>query len=122
MTIITLSTVVFTKVHSLSDGGRIWAMFVITFGIIGYAILSSHLKDAFIHLDIYRRKKMMKTINKLYGHFIILGYGRMGAVIAHELNQKGQNFVVVEKNQLKLKRLLRTECFVLMEMLPWMKL
>ena len=30
----------------------------------------------------------MKTINKLYGHFIILGYGRMGAVIAHELNQK----------------------------------
>ena len=47
---------------------------------------------------------MMKTINKLHGHFIILGYGRMGAVIAHELNQKGQNFVVVEKNQLKLKR------------------
>ena len=56
MTVITLSTVGFTEVHSLSDGGRIWAIFVIAFGIIGYAILSSHLKDAFIHLDIYRKK------------------------------------------------------------------
>ena len=53
MTIITLSTVGFTEVHSLSDGERIWAMFVITFGIIGYGILFYHLKDAFIHLDIY---------------------------------------------------------------------
>ena len=51
MTVITLSTVGCTEVHSLSDGGRIWAMFVIIFGIIGYGILFSHLKDAFIHIN-----------------------------------------------------------------------
>lgn len=60
MTVITLSTVGFTEVHSLSDGGRIWAIFVIIFGIIGYGILFSSLKDAFIHFDIYRRKIMLK--------------------------------------------------------------
>ena len=111
MTVITLSTVGFTEVHSLSDGGRIWAMFVIIFGIIGYGILFSSLKDAFIHLDIYRRKKMMKTINKLHEHFIIFGYGRMGAVIAHELNQKRQNFVVVEKNSIKAEKIIENGMF-----------
>ena len=106
MTVITLSTVGFTEVHVLGDAGRIWAMIVIIFGVIGYGILFSSLKDAFIHLDIYRRKKMMKTINKLQGHFIIFGYGRMGAVIAQELTQKKQNFVVVEKDTVKAEKII----------------
>ena len=33
-------------------------------------------------------------------------HGRMGAVIAHELNQKGQNFVVVENNSIKAEKII----------------
>ena len=35
-----------------------------------------------------------------------MGYGRMGAVIAHELNQNGQNFVVVENNSIKAEKII----------------
>ena len=106
MTVITLSTVGFTEVHPLGDTGRIWAMIIIIFGVIGVGILFSSLRDAFMHLNTFRRIKMMKKINKLQGHFIILGYGRMGEVIAKELSQKGQTFVVVEKDDRKAEKII----------------
>ena len=41
---------------------------------------------------------MMNKIKNFSDHFIICGYGRMGAVIADELDKSGFKFIIVEKN------------------------
>ena len=46
---------------------------------------------------------MIKNISKLKNHYIICGYGRMGAVIAKELKEKGQKFLIIENNEQKVE-------------------
>ncbi len=47
---------------------------------------------------IFGRKKLEKKIKELKDHYIICGYGRMGRIIARELQEEGVQFVVVEKD------------------------
>jgi voltage-gated potassium channel len=48
---------------------------------------------------------MIKNISKLKNHYIICGYGRMGAVIAKELKEKGQKFLIIENNDQKVEKI-----------------
>ena len=47
----------------------------------------------------------MKNISKLKNHFVICGYGRMGAVIARELQEKDLDFVIIEVNDKKVEKI-----------------
>jgi len=105
MTFLTLSTVGFSEVHPLTDAGRVWAIILILFGVTGVGILLSNLGDILSQFGDYRSKKMENKIKNLKNHFIICGYGRMGAVIAKELTEKKLPFVVVEKNEPKIERM-----------------
>ena len=44
---------------------------------------------------------MENNIKKMKDHYIICGYGRMGAVIAKELSEKNVPFVIIEINEIK---------------------
>ena len=102
MTIITLSTTVgFGEVHELTETGKIWAIVVIMFGVTGFAILISQLGSYLIEFKQYRNQKMENKIKKMKDHYIICGYGRMGAVIAEELSEKNIPFVIIEINEEK---------------------
>ena len=48
---------------------------------------------------------MKKTISKLKNHYIICGYGRMGAVIAKELSEKGKQFVIIDYSEDKIEEI-----------------
>ena len=98
MTIITLFFVGFSEVHPLSDVGRIWAIIVIVFGVAGIGMLFSSMRDIIIYFNTYRRIIMMNKIKNLKNHFIICGYGRMGAVIANELSEQNRTFIIIEQN------------------------
>lgn len=101
MTVITLSTVGFGEVHPLTDSAKILSILIIIFGVTGIGVLIRTFKEEFIQIDLFRKNKMMKTISKLKNHFVICGYGRMGAVIAKELNDKNLDFVIIEINDQK---------------------
>jgi voltage-gated potassium channel len=102
MTIITLSTVGFGEVYSLSDLGKLWTVIVIIFGVSGFAAILYELGAELIQMNTYRSRTMRKKISKLKTHYIICGYGRMGAVIAGELYKKEIPFVIVEINESKI--------------------
>ena len=105
MTIITLSTVGFGEVYPLSDLGKLWTVLVIIFGVSGFAAIVYELGAELIQMNTYRSRTMRKKISKLKSHYIICGYGRMGAVIAGELNKKGIPFVIVEINESKINKI-----------------
>ena len=46
----------------------------------------------------------INNISKLKNHYIICGYGRMGAVIARELDDKNQKFLIIENNEQKIEK------------------
>ena len=106
MTVITLSTVGFGEVHDLTVIGRIWTIIVIIFGVSGVAVMVSQLGEEIIVFQQNRSRKLVNKIRKMRGHYIICGYGRMGVVIANELNQLKKRFVVVENDESRIQDLI----------------
>jgi voltage-gated potassium channel len=99
MTVITLTTVGFREVHELDGAGRIWTMLLsvaavgIIFGTIGI-VAESFLAEVASGRRAQRR--MTESVDALRNHFILCGYGRVGATVARELEHGGVPFVVVD--------------------------
>ena len=105
MTIITLASVGYGEVHVLDNYGKIWSILLIIFGVTGIGALFRTINEEFIQSKRFWKKKMKKTISKLRNHHIICGYGRMGAVIAKELKEKNQKFLIIENNEKKVEEI-----------------
>ncbi|UFS72370.1 potassium channel protein [Geomonas sp. RF6] len=108
MTVITLSTVGFHEVHPLDHAGKIFTMILILFGVsvIGYIVgsLAQIMFEGQFHRIIGRRK-VEKAIEGLREHYIICGFGRIGALICREFAARPLPFVVVEKDPAVIDRL-----------------
>ncbi len=101
MTIITLATVGYNEVHTLSHAGQIFTMCLIVFGVGTLAYTISSLIQFAVEGQFHQllgRKKVQKQINRLQGHYIICGYGRIGRRISHEFAARPIPFIVVENN------------------------
>ena len=105
MTIITLTTVGFGEVHPLDNLGRLWTSFVIIFGVSGFLYMISEFGAELIEFRVYQENQKKRKIRKMKNHYIICGYGRMGAVIAKELHDKDYPFVIVELDQGKVDKI-----------------
>ena len=107
MTIITMTTVGFGEVHPLDDMGRLWTSFVIIFGVSGFLYMIAEFGAELLEFSIYKKNKMKRKIRKMKNHYIICGYGRMGAVIAKELYVKEYPLVIVEMDEHKIDEITR---------------
>jgi len=100
MTVITLTTVGYHEVHSLSQSGRMFTIVLILVGVgtmlYTLSVGAKVLLEGEIR-DIFGRRKVSKKIGKMEKHYIVCGYGRMGRIICREMIQNGAPFVVVEK-------------------------
>lgn len=100
LTTITISTVGFGLPHELSDGGKIFTIFLIvfSFGTYAYAIsiITSHLVEGQIYnvLGIRSRRK----VRNMKDHVIICGFGRNGRKVSLELKAQGQDFIVIDRS------------------------
>jgi len=101
MTIITLSTVGFREVYSLSPAGRVFTMVIIVVGVAGAAYTLSVIGQMIVEGEIKRllgRRRMQKGIKELVDHYIVCGFGKVGRRVARELNLRRVPFVVVDKD------------------------
>ena len=105
MTIFTITTVGFGEVHPLNDLGRLWTSFIIVFGVSGFLYMLSEIGAELVEFRVYKENQKKRKIRKMKNHYIICGYGRMGAVIARELHEKNYPFVVVEIDQDKVDKI-----------------
>jgi voltage-gated potassium channel len=99
MTVITIATVGFREVRPLSDAGRVMTMGLIlagvgallySFGTIVEFMVEGHLRA------ILEGRRMQKRISELSDHYIIVGIGRVGSVVARSLMDEGVPFVVID--------------------------
>lgn len=113
MTVITLATVGFREVHTLSTQGQVFTIVLIIFGVGVITYTAGSVIQFMVEgqlRQVVGRKKMEKQIAKLRDHYIICGFGRIGQMICKEFQARPVPFVVVEKNPHLCERLSRENC------------
>jgi voltage-gated potassium channel len=110
MTVITLTTVGFREVRELDGVGRAWTMALsvagvaIIFGSVGI-VAETVLGE--VASGRRERRRMEERISSLRGHYVICGYGRVGATVARELVHGGRRVVVIDVNAESLAEAIR---------------
>jgi len=108
MTIITISTVGFGEVKTLSSSGRVFIMILIVFSVATVALSASALGQFILEGQLRKimgRRKMQTKIKKISKHCIIAGFGRVGRQVVEVFLQRKVPFVVIEKDNAALNQL-----------------
>jgi len=108
MAITTITTVGYKEVHELSDGGRIFTIFLMIGGVGGALYALSGIVGYVVEGNIgtaWEKRKMQNSIGRLKGHFILCGYGRVGEEIARTFTEEKVRFVVIENRPECIQRL-----------------
>ena len=99
MTFITLTTIGFTEVGELSDGGRIFTMVIATVGIGTFATLATRAVQLIVLTADFRQRRMQRRIDQLSDHFVVCGFGRIGQRVAHDLRHAGRDLVIIDRDE-----------------------
>lgn len=101
MTVITIATVGFGEVRDLSPAGRLATIVLIYLGVgLATTAISNAVGLALGPLlwDSLQQRRMRGMIDKMKDHYVVCGYGRMGAQIVRDLRMRDEQFVVVDAN------------------------
>ena len=114
MTVITLTTVGYSD-DNMSKLGRAFTVFLLIGGL-GIFVYSVGVATAFIiegqFREVFRRRKMEKSINKLSNHYIVCGIGDTGVHALEEMIQMDMDFVAIERDQERIDHELATKAFL----------
>ena len=112
MTIIAITTVGFTEVRPLTDGGRVFTIFLVVGGVGGalYAItgIVQYIVEGNIG-SVLGRRRMKAKIGQLSGHYVLCGFGRVGQEIARTFKAEGIPFIIIDNRPECVARLAQTE-------------
>lgn len=107
MVVTTLTTIGYAEVHQLSHVGRIFNLVLIVVGVslvlLTVGLLTQYLLE-FELASFFGRRKMEREIERLAGHYIICGAGRVGRSAARELKRRPAPFVIIDSNEPKASR------------------
>src|SRR6516162_9119503 len=104
MVVTTLTTIGYQEVHPLSHAGRVFNVFVILTGVSLAFLAIGALTQALLEFELnsfFGRRKMEREIDRLTGHYIICGAGRVGRSAARELARRPVPFVIVDHDDVK---------------------
>jgi voltage-gated potassium channel len=101
MVIITAFSVGFGEVHPVTDSWlRAWTIALIVLGCTGIIFITGTFVQWLTEAQIQRAlggKRMENEIEKLKNHAIVCGFGRIGRMIASQLEQGGIPFVILDQ-------------------------
>lgn len=101
----TVTTVGYGDLTPVTKGGRIFAIVLMLTGagtvlyalsVLAQAVIQSEMVEAF------SRRRRVKEMEKLEGHYIVCGAGRVGRRIIRNLQDQGLPHVVIESSETKM--------------------
>ncbi|MEK7353007.1 MAG: potassium channel protein [Chloroflexota bacterium] len=102
MTFITITTIGFGEIVDLSGTGRLFTIFIAISGIGALTYLVTNLTGLVVEgqlTESLRRRKMENIVNDYRDHFIVCGFGVVGAYIADELQGTRRPYVIVDEDK-----------------------
>ena len=104
MTIITVTTVGYKEVHDLSRVGQAFTV-VLLLGGVGAALYTfTFLATAIVEGGLpkrLQRRRLYHMLETIRDHFIVCGYGRIGAIVTDQFRRQGIRFVIVERDTVR---------------------
>ncbi len=101
MTAITITTVGFLEVHPLGPAGRLFTVVLALGGVFTAFYAAAEFIRAVVTGEIRTvlgRQRMESRLEKLKGHLVICGFGRMGRLVAEQFSAARLDFVVVDRD------------------------
>ncbi|HSN02405.1 MAG TPA: potassium channel protein [Acidimicrobiales bacterium] len=100
-TISTITTVGFTSPHPLGAGDKAFTIFLILGGVgttlYAFSAVLELLVDGHMRSRV-RRRRVDRAIERMNGHVIVCGWGRVGSEVARFLVNAGRDVVVVDRD------------------------
>ena len=99
MTVITITTVGFGHVFPLSPAGQALTVALLGTGIGVFLFLASEVGRSIMEGELRRylgHVRRVRMIERMSGHYVVCGYGRMGRAAVDALRRAGRPVVVVE--------------------------
>jgi voltage-gated potassium channel len=101
MTVITITTVGYGEIRQVDGAGRIFTITLIFFGMGIMAYTVGMVAQVMVELQLrplLGRRKLELQLKSIKEHYIICGYGRIGRIIAHELQVNKIPLLVIDSN------------------------
>ena len=113
-TFIGVSTIGYGEIYEMDSAGRLFTIFLDMAGITAFFYATGILADLFFKediLQIFKEWKMLKEIQHLENHYIIVGFNQIAKELIKFLKSRGFRVVVVidEKDEEKLKKYMELE-------------
>lgn len=108
MTIITMSTVGFGEVIPLAPEARLFTVFLILMSVAVFGYALSVFTETLVSgqfIQQLKMKKVQKQIQELSNHTIVCGFGRNGVQAINRLKSYNKQFVVIEQDKDRIKRI-----------------
>lgn len=108
MTVITVTTVGYEEEVPLSRGGEVFTSILILAGLGVLLFLLTEVSRSVLEGELRQflgRVRRSRMIERLSGHEIVCGYGRMGRAVVEELTRAGHALVVVERSAERVRAL-----------------
>ncbi|MEM9588896.1 MAG: potassium channel protein [Planctomycetota bacterium] len=102
MVVVTISTVGYSEHSDASPPTKILVIVVILLGVTAAAYTFTGIIQMVLQGEIdsvLGRRRMEREISKLKRHTIICGFGKTGPVLAQQLAERGQSFVIIERDE-----------------------
>lgn len=108
MTAITVTTVGYGEVNPLTQGGRLFTLFIIFTGVGAVFYILTAITQLVVEgqlRELMGRRHLQRQIRHLNNHYIICGYGRIGAMVVDMLHEQNVDTVVLETSEEITRRL-----------------
>ena len=103
MTILTFTTVGYSEVRPLSPVGRAFTTLLMLGGVSTMlytlsAVVQAVVEDEFLR-SFLRRRRMQSRLSRMRDHFIVCGFGRVGAAVAAEFARQSVPVVIIDRDE-----------------------
>lgn len=102
MTVITVATVGFKEVATLSPAGQVFTIALVFSGVGGIAYCVGVLAEFMIEgqlTELVEGRRMTKRIEAMTDHYIVAGMGRVGSVVCATFKEQDVPFVVIDHSE-----------------------
>ncbi len=111
MTLTTVTTVGYGEIRTLSHAGRVFNSFLIVFGVTVIFLGVGAITQTAIELELnqfFGKRRVKNMIERLDGHYIVCGFGRLGRGASDELAKAGVPFVVIDRNEERVEHAIKS--------------
>lgn len=98
----TVTTVGYGDIAPVSSGGRVFSILLMLTGVGTVLYALTTMAQAVVQsemIEAFGLRRKLKEMDKLAGHYIVCGSGRVGRRIIGNLKQQGLPFVIIESDE-----------------------